>query len=1063
MRQLLCIAMMIVAPLPAQVLLNTLPSREFGQPKLVNPLTSTAPNLVEGREFNSPASIAFDFSVTPPIVYIADVGNNRVLAWKNSAAAASGSTADLVIGQRDLVSTLAGGPGTSFTNGLLYPVAIAVDSKGNLYVADSGHNRILRYPSPFGPQQSGGPVTADIVIGQKSVSSGTSANEGNGQTPSNKTLFLCCGPNSSPLSIGMAFDGNGNLWVTDPGNNRVLRFSLPLGANEPPADLVLGQFDFVSFAPQPTSPGTASQLNKSALVEPGGLTFDASGRLYVSDAYSRVLEFQPPGSLNGQAADRILGIPPGQKLPVYPTSSTLGSINQSNQIVGLPSGVFTSGNYLFVADTPQNRVVRYDQYSNWLAESTNIPSPVQAAVIGQPDSASGLPNRNLAQPNASGLLVPQGGAFNTATNEVWIADTGNNRVLIFPQSGTLQFTSANRVLGQLDFPYGATNLIEGREVFVNGAGFAGGAIVVDKNSSPPHLYIADTLNNRILGFKDARSVGGDARAGAQKADLVIGQPTFYTNLANYSPNNILSSDSQTPNSTGMFHPVGIFVDAAGNLYVADSGNGRILRFPAPFSQAPGVVQQANLVLGQQNFKAANTDPDQRTLRAPYGLTQFNDGSLAVSDYLYNRVLIFTKPAGGDYTNGQSASAVLGQKDFISTGTGNTTSNLNFPHHIASDSSDFLYVADTSNGRILVFANASKTVSGNPAALTIPNLNVPFGVAVSGLTGEVWVANTNGAQIYRFPAYATLQGNPVPSDTISSNGPLALALDQYDNLIVAELTNRISFYFPAMFYRSVANFAAGTGNSPVNMTPGMLAELARFGSDFSLTPTSGYLPAPWPTTGVNDVAVTANGIPTPIFGLGTNVIYIETPNELPDSGTADFVVYAPSSGQILAAFTFTMQQAAPGIFTAAANGLNQAAAQNVAADGTITLNNPGNPVKAGGVITLWLTGAGIIPGLPADGSRPGGAFPTTSTPQVLIGGLPATVQYSGTSPDLPGLWQINAVVPANVAPSNLVGVVVVMSPYDYPSNWGGTSANGGPGPDRQLTVANGLIPTIAVKQ
>src|SRR5215471_9444685 len=107
------IAIAIAAPSLAQVTINELPSREFGQPLLSFPLTSGAPNLVEGREFNGPSGIAFDNGVSPPAVYVADTGNNRVLAWKNSAALANGATADKVIGQRDFYSTLAQGPGTT--------------------------------------------------------------------------------------------------------------------------------------------------------------------------------------------------------------------------------------------------------------------------------------------------------------------------------------------------------------------------------------------------------------------------------------------------------------------------------------------------------------------------------------------------------------------------------------------------------------------------------------------------------------------------------------------------------------------------------------------------------------------------------------------------------------------------------------------------------------------------------------------------------------------------------------------------------------------------------------
>ena len=81
---------------------------------------------------------------------------------------------------------------------------------------------------------------------------------------------------------------------------------------------------------------------------------------------------------------------------------------------------------------------------------------------------------------------PMAGAFNMATNEVWMVDSGNHRALVFPQQGGF-YTSGSVVLGQNSFSFNSPNLIEGREVF-----FSAGGMVVDKNSNPPHLYIADT-------------------------------------------------------------------------------------------------------------------------------------------------------------------------------------------------------------------------------------------------------------------------------------------------------------------------------------------------------------------------------------------------------------------------------------------------------------------------------------------------------------------------------------------------------------------------------------------
>src|ERR1700688_4450726 len=99
MRRFLCAVLVTAAPLLAQVIINALPTREFGQPTLLNPIESAAPNLVEGRELLFPRAIAFDASVTPPRVYIADTGNNRVLGWSNANNLSRGDFADLVIGQ----------------------------------------------------------------------------------------------------------------------------------------------------------------------------------------------------------------------------------------------------------------------------------------------------------------------------------------------------------------------------------------------------------------------------------------------------------------------------------------------------------------------------------------------------------------------------------------------------------------------------------------------------------------------------------------------------------------------------------------------------------------------------------------------------------------------------------------------------------------------------------------------------------------------------------------------------------------------------------------------------
>jgi hypothetical protein len=128
----------------AQITLNTVPTREIGQPQLSssNPfaIPNANPNLVEGRELFNPAGVALDTSVTPPRIYVADTNNNRILAWKDAVGFKNGAQADLVIGQRDFFSTGANGPGSTYRRVSLRRQALAVD-QGDLYAADSGNNR----------------------------------------------------------------------------------------------------------------------------------------------------------------------------------------------------------------------------------------------------------------------------------------------------------------------------------------------------------------------------------------------------------------------------------------------------------------------------------------------------------------------------------------------------------------------------------------------------------------------------------------------------------------------------------------------------------------------------------------------------------------------------------------------------------------------------------------------------------------------------------------------------------------------------------------------------------
>jgi uncharacterized protein (TIGR03437 family) len=1011
-------------PAASQTVFNINPTRSFGQPRLI-PVTTANPNLVEGRELYSPLGVALDTSASPPIVYVADTYNDRVLAWKNSAGFNNGDLADLVIGQKDLYSTLRGGPNTALSSGLFLPVAVAVDPKGNLYVADAGNNRIVRYPAPFG--QTSTPVLADLVIGQPSVGVGQSPNQGL-SAPSSSTLYLS---NGNILNSGLAFDPQGNLWVTDSGNNRVMRFNasaLSAGGTVS-ADLVLGQADFVSNGlPSSTLP---VRYSKGILVQPYGIAVAPSGDIFVSDRGARVLYFKGPVSASGTPATRILGVVVPTKSQPNPAALngcpatppelcevTLGA--QTSSGISPAYGLAVVTNHLFVADTANNRVVEYDTPDKWQSECPYNPaadcgtglqfSPTPIAYFGQGNNGQAVKvNNGQREPSATTLFGPTGLAG--AGGDLWVADSANNRVLVFPGASA----TAARVLGQYNVTMNAPNLVEGRELFTFGGVTAGlvtggAGIAVDYKSN--HLYVADTNNNRILGFSDYRKVQPGV-----KADIVIGQRDL-----NHTTPNSFGADGSTPTSSSLLVPEGITVDLNGDLWVADLGNGRVLRFPQPFKQQGTIT--ANVVLGKSSFTIKNADQSdatKSTMRAPYGIATTASGSVAVSDRVHDRVLVFNRPSGGDFVNTQPADTVIGQPDFVSSAPGSDQSTLDSPRGLAIDSSNRLYVADGGNNRVQVFSLTSPT-----ATLTIPAAS-PHDVAVSLNTGEIWVTDlssvtVNGqvvpGRVVRYPVYEQLALNPGQNISILPEPvPFAVKLDPFDNPIIADSYNRIVFFFPAAIFKNSGSY------SSLSLTPGMLALVGRLGPSF--VSASWTAPGtPWLATS-QDLEVTVNGTPAPIYYIDStySALSIQVPSNAPTSGFADFVITRPSTGQVLAAASLPMNVAAPSFFTKNAVGTGQIAALNILhADGSAyppgSRNGSNSPIEVGGYVQLYGTGIGPVSGAPPDGQGATGAVPAPVMPTVFIGAQQATVQYFGLAPTLPGVFAMNVQVPAGAPPGDV---------------------------------------------
>ena len=1015
--------------------LNPFATGVFGHPRLT-PITSRTPNFVEGRELYQPYAVAIDTSSSPQPVYVSDSSNNRVLAWRDRNAFNRGDAADLVIGQRDMFSTEPKGPTTDIPGGVTFPGGLATDSSGNLYVIDVGNNRILRYPSPFRRSDFS---TPDLIIGQRTLRSGGLPNQGL-SAPSASTIFTASGATGFQTKI--TFDASGNLWLADTGNNRVLRYpvgQLAPNTSEPAADMVVGQ---IAFTTNSLPQGSLGRWSRNVLFRPVALAFSQAGDLYVSDQFNnsgRVLYFRGPVANFTTTATRLLGIPSPTPTELNPIAFNgcpvtgpkercdiaLGSLSGAN-----PEGLAVFNNQLFVADPGNHRVVKFDSPDRWptdcnftspgppCAASTAI-SPTGILFVGQIDGFSVAPNRGQREPGPNSLSSPQTLAF--ADTDLYVADTGNNRVLVFPVQTGGAYVSANKVLGQMDFSFNAVNLVDDRGLYVYepSTRLGAGGVIVDTTGDTPHLYIADFGNNRVLGFRDARRFRSGGRA-----DIVIGQIDFSRTVRNFGTN-----DLAVPSDTSLAAPTGLAVDASGNLYVADTGNARVLRFPRPFDQV-GIIR-ANLVLGQPTFNTnpANSNPGPNTMQNPWGLVFTASGNLLVSDTGFHRVAMFTKPAGGDFTNGQTATTFFGQPDGNTFTAGPDTNQMNSPRGIALDSSDRLYVADTNNNRVMVFTGVN-TNPRNPRASFTQAISSPFAVAVGFLTGEIWITNGGNALAIRFPIFEQWSLNPTQALTqLQTAGTIAMALDSFENPILVDTTNRVAFHYTRASVSNGASFVSGSsagGGTTHALTPGMIAYVCRVGLRLNhVSDLVQHPEMPWPTT-LADTQVMVNGVASPILYVNFDRVAFQVPVHTPIE-PADIQVARVSTGEILASATIAMDVSSPAFFTCpSADGNGPICASNQ--DGSI--NSFSNQAARGSFISLYGTGIGFVNNAPPDGVAAAGLAPADEKPFVALnpgvtGGLAsADIQYFGLVNWAPGVFQLNIRIPDTVPPNNqvLVGIV-----------------------------------------
>ncbi len=581
-------------------------------------------------------------------IYVADQGNNRILIW-NTVTPTNGQGAHVVLGQVDFESAEANRGGAVSSSTLKSPTGVVADGS-RIFVADQSNHRILIWNTVTPTNGQG----AHVVLGQADFES-ADANRGGGAT---------MGTISTP--IGISVDSS-HIFVAEAGNHRALIWNTLTPASGQDADAVLGQVSSVSAGANQGGSASSSTLNS-----PFGIFSDGSN-VYIADANNnRVLTWNVVTPTDGQGADGVLG-----QGDFWTTSAS--HISGASQYD--PRGVFVDDSYVYVADSYNNRVLLYDN-SGELATGQSA-----AFVLGQ-TAFSG----NTSRYGASRLNSPKG--VMKEGNNIYVADTTNNRVLIWTSPIVSNGQEANIVLGQDDFDLVAPN---------KGSGIGASTLYspVGVYSDGSKLYVADQENHRVLVWNTTTPATGS------DADIVLGQADFVSGSANRGGGSAATST--------LYHPTYVYSDGS-QIYVADGWNRRALIWN---TTSPENGADANVVLGQADFVSTESTANATTTAYTEGVVAYG-GSIFVTDYSNNRIMVWntTTPV-----TGQAADDVIGSGNFTSAGGYDTSSTtLNAPSGLAVVDG-YVFVADGNHHRTLRFPFV---VSG----VSVPD--APTGLSVTGI-------------------------------------------------------------------------------------------------------------------------------------------------------------------------------------------------------------------------------------------------------------------------------------------------------------------------------------------
>lgn len=523
---------------------------------------------------------------------------------------------------------------------------LALDPAGNLYIADSGSNRIRK-------------VTAAGLI-TTVAGNGTSGFAGDGGPA---TLAALSFP------TGVAIDSLGGLIISDAANNRVRKVS-PGGV----ISTIVGTG--VAGYSGDGGPGTSAQIKY-----PQAVTVDSAGNIYISDSNNAcVRKLTKDGMISTYAGTGTSGY------------SGDGGLATSAQLAGPFGLTVDSAGALYIADMFGARVRRVatdGTISTYAGNGASTPTTdgipaVQAGVVPNsvyPDGSGGMlvmAEWGLRRVNQSGIISTVAG------DRAGAGDGSLARSALAARAEGIEFNPANQtyyiagdnILSPTAHrirrlaPGGLIETIAGSDI----AGFAGDggparsarlswprALTRDGNGN---LYVCDTGNSRVRKIDTSGIITTFAGSSGPLGD---------------------SGDGGQAASAGLSGCLGLASDSSGNLFISTYHKVRKVNSSGIISTVAGT--------GARGFSGDGGPAASATLNTPSGLAVGPDGSILIADYFNCRIRRV------DLTGTITTVAGTGACGFSGDGGAATSAALNRPQDVGFDSTGNLYIADRSNHRL----------------------------------------------------------------------------------------------------------------------------------------------------------------------------------------------------------------------------------------------------------------------------------------------------------------------------------------------------------------------------